>query len=158
MKKTMKGFTLIELLIVIAVIAILAAIAIPNLLASKKGANEANAISTLKTVCTLEETYKSRNLGTTAGYANSYGPIADLVATSLIKFSSGGGSYVLSQFNYADIEAPTQTTYAISATPLSAAAGDRSFAISEDGFVRETPGIGGITDRTTLLGCSVVSG
>ena len=52
-----KGFSLIELLIVVAIILILAAIAIPNLLKSRITANEASAVASLRTINTAETTY-----------------------------------------------------------------------------------------------------
>jgi type IV pilus assembly protein PilA len=52
-----KGFSLIELLIVVAIILILAAIAIPNLIRSKISANEASAVSGIRTINTAEQTY-----------------------------------------------------------------------------------------------------
>jgi prepilin-type N-terminal cleavage/methylation domain-containing protein len=55
-----EGFTLIELMIVVAIIAIIAAIAIPSLLESKKAANEASAISSLRTIGSAEELYFAR--------------------------------------------------------------------------------------------------
>lgn len=54
-----KGFSLIELLIVVAIILIIAAIAIPNLLRSRIAANEASAVGSLRTINTAEITYAS---------------------------------------------------------------------------------------------------
>jgi prepilin-type N-terminal cleavage/methylation domain-containing protein len=67
------GFTLIELLIVISIIALLAAIAVPGLLRSRLAANEASAISSLRTISSAEVTYAS-TCGR-GGYAQS---LADL--------------------------------------------------------------------------------
>lgn len=52
-----KGFSLIELLIVVAIILILAAIAIPNLLKSRISANEASAVASIRTINTAEQSY-----------------------------------------------------------------------------------------------------
>jgi len=65
MNKKQKGFSLIELLIVVAIILIIAAIAIPNLLRSKMAANQASAVGSVRTINTAAITYNST-------YGNGY--------------------------------------------------------------------------------------
>ena len=68
-----KGFSLIELLIVVAIILIIAAIAIPNLLRARIAANESSAVSSIRTINTAEVTYQSAY--PTWGYADTLGKL-----------------------------------------------------------------------------------
>jgi type IV pilus assembly protein PilA len=75
-----KGFSLIELLIVVAIILIIAAIAIPNLLRARIAANESSAASGVRTVNTAEVSYQSNYL-TTVGYAAALTDLGDAANT-----------------------------------------------------------------------------
>jgi len=105
MRRTSKGFSLIELLIVVAIILIIAAIAIPNLLRSRIAANQASAIGSMRILNTAEVTYSSSyGQGFTSTLAQlgppASGPVS-LAAAGLIDSVLAGGAKSGYSFSYA---------------------------------------------------------
>ena len=124
--KRAQGFTLIELMIVVAIIAIIAAIAIPSLLNARKAGNEASAISSLRTLTTVNEQYRTRF----QDYSSS---LANLSVTGYIDSVLGAGT----KSGYAFTYGGAADTWTGSAVPTTATTtGDRGFFVNESGVIR----------------------
>ena len=160
MKKKQKGFSLIELLIVVAIIPIIAAIAIPNLLRSRMAANEASAVGSIRTMNTAAISYNST-------YGNGFPPSmnaigndgtttisctnAELVDTVLTGGTKSGYTFILSHGLAANVLNSTSSScsggygysdgYMVTAVPVTVGTtGQRSFCTDASGVIRFNTG------------------
>jgi len=83
-----RGFSLIELLIVVAIILIISAIAIPSFLHSKMAANESSAVYSIRTINTAQVTYAATY--PTIGYASTLNALAASTSTSTVDSANAG--------------------------------------------------------------------
>jgi prepilin-type N-terminal cleavage/methylation domain-containing protein len=146
-----KGFSLIELLIVVAIILIIAAIAIPNLLRARMAANESSAASSIRTVNTAQVTYQSTypttgyaatllDLGGAIGAAcvpaiNSACLIDSVLANNGNPAGKGKSGYL-----FVGASANAGSSYYVEGSPITVGqTGTKSFCSYEDAVVRFDP-------------------
>lgn len=179
-KNSKKGFSLIELLIVVAIILIIAAIAIPNLLRSRIAANEASAVASTRTLTTAEITYSTTYPAD--GFANNDALGYGTGATTCPAPPTNQAACLIDNTLQISVDAThLKSGYFFNATPLPAGAGsgsgtaatsfvigaapgsvgstgNRDFCSMLDGVVRaqQDPGAAGAagTDATDVAGCS----
>jgi prepilin-type N-terminal cleavage/methylation domain-containing protein len=144
--KPARGFSLIELLIVVAIILIIAAIAVPNLLRSRMAANQAAAVATLRNINNSQATYIS-TFGQ-IGYADTFvklgpGIPCDSTHACLVDEIIGCAAQPCPKSGYKYFIASTSTTapfvdYRTTATPISwAGSGVENYCSMNDGILRK---------------------
>jgi prepilin-type N-terminal cleavage/methylation domain-containing protein len=145
MTKSSKGFSLIELLIVVAIILIIAAIAIPNLLRSRIAANQASAVGSLRTLNTAEITYSSTfnvgfsstmtYLGPGAAGANPTSTAAGLIDSVLSTGAKSGYDFAYTAGS-ADSSGRINT-YSFTAIPITSSTGTNYYFTDQSGVIRQ---------------------
>ena len=162
-----KGFSLIELLIVVAIILIIAAIAIPNLLSSRMAANEASAVGAIQAIKSAEFAYFSSypaigysanisGLGGTGSPCIPSSAAACLLDGSLVNATPGGtakSGYVFLATGISGGSTVASAFVAGAAPAIVHSTGNRDFCSTDDGVLRSQIGTPGDTPMNNTAGC-----
>jgi type IV pilus assembly protein PilA len=157
-----RGFSLIELLIVVAIILIIAAIAIPNLLRARIAANESSAAASVRRIATSEVAYNSAypTVGYSPDLASLGGPSTGCAPSSTTAcildsiVSSGTKSgYQLLAVGFNGGAGPNSSFVASSAPISFNVTGFRNFCVVTDGVLRNQPGTSGGVPAPDVATC-----
>jgi prepilin-type N-terminal cleavage/methylation domain-containing protein len=149
------GFSLIELLIVVAIIGIIAALAVPNLIAAKRAANEGSAMASMRLIHSCEHGYRA------ATGSADYGTLIDLhtqFLTDTVLASGIKSGYSFEVHPTAGVYPPQ---FYITAVPTNASGpgrtGTRRFAMTEDGVLRADTTLTVPSNRTEAEGIAPIN-
>jgi type IV pilus assembly protein PilA len=157
MMKNQKGFSLIELLIVVAIILVISAIAVPSYMRSRMQANEASAVSSLHMVNTAAITYSSTyvDVGFPANLADMGGVnpcTAASTSACLIDNSLAQGTKSGYSIAWTGDGATPSVAYTLTGTPLVVgSSGQRMFCTDQTGLVRYDPSGAGCTNASAAV-------
>jgi len=165
--RTEMGFSLIELLIVVAIILIIAAIAIPNLMRARMSANDSSAAASIRNINTAEiayrDTYPMIGFPATLGILGGASPCTPGVATGCLidnylatatNPGPGKSGYFFNAAGSASPASLINDQFYATGTPISAQTGTRSYCSAEDAEIRlQAPGtIALVASRVACIG------
>src|SRR5581483_923297 len=165
--RSSRGFSLIELLIVVAIILIIAAIAIPNLLQARLAANEASPVVSFSAIKSAEVTYYSAYpmVGYSPDIASLGGPVPctpastsacliDSFLSSSIPGSPGKSGYVYQATGIMTGGATINTAFVAATSPMMVnSTGNHDYCTTNDGILRSKMAVVGDVPVTNLASC-----